>query len=459
MGSGSNRTVNIKADGSAEFAGLVETDYRFRANRNAYNINDVYLGKVTSNGNWDCSSINSSNQLVWGLGADGSAKFAGGEFVISSTGNLAINRTSGTNDILNGKLNGSVTSTINANGSAEFAGLVTCNDVVASSTNDTFPVFRGLNAAGTATNFRVNGDGSATFAGGYGSSGVSITSDGEVRADSQITSNRTTGVCFSAQQGGSQNASISANGSAYFASDVGIGTTSPVRKLHLHEAGSGGCQQRFTNVTTGTGSSDGFEVGISGGEAAQIWNYEATDMLFGTNNSERMRIASNGNTSVKNASFFHPATNNAIALGTSSLRWSVVYANNGTIQTSDERLKTEIATSSLATGFVKSLRPVSYKWIEGGKQHTGEYDEDGNFVYESVSGARTHWGFIAQEVKQSADDAGVDFGGWVLEDKNDADSTQSLRYDQFIAPLTAALQEAIAKIETLEAKVAALEAG
>ena len=44
-------------------------------------------------------------------------------------------------------------------------GQISCNDVVASSTNDTFPVFRGLNAAGTATNFRVNGDGSATFAG------------------------------------------------------------------------------------------------------------------------------------------------------------------------------------------------------------------------------------------------------------------------------------------------------
>ena len=135
-----------------------------------------------------------------------------------------------------------------------------------------------------------------------------------------------------------------------------------------------------------------------------------------------------------------------------------VWAANGTIQTSDERLKTEIANSSLATDFIKSLRPVSYKWIEGGKRHTGEYDEDNNFVYETVAGARTHWGFIAQEVKQSADNAGVDFGGWVLEDKDDAESTQSLRYDQFIAPLTAALQEAIAKIETLEAEVAALKA-
>ena len=57
------------------------------------------------------------------------------------------------------------------------------------------------------------------------------------------------------------------------------------------------------------------------------------------------------------------------------------------------------------------------------------------------------------------DTAGVDFGGWVLDDKDDSDSQQSLRYDQFIAPLTKALQEAIAEIESLKAKVAALEAG
>ena len=40
----------------------------------------------------------------------------------------------------------------------------------------------------------------------------------------------------------------------------------------------------------------------------------------------------------------------------------------------------------------------------------------------------------------------------VKADKDDPDSTQSLRYDEFIAPLTKALQEAIAKIETLEAQ-------
>jgi hypothetical protein len=153
-----------------------------------------------------------------------------------------------------------------------------------------------------------------------------------------------------------------------------------------------------------------------------------------------------------------PVTDNACLLGKSGNRWSAVWAANGTIQTSDQRTKTEISDAQLGSDFIKSLRPVSYKWIEGGKRDTGERDEDDNYIYEAVPGERTHWGFIAQEVKQAVDAAGVDFGGWVLTDKDDPDSQQALRYDQFIAPLTKALQEALAKIETLEAKVAALEA-
>jgi hypothetical protein len=171
----------------------------------------------------------------------------------------------------------------------------------------------------------------------------------------------------------------------------------------------------------------------------------------------RLTIASNGDFRVANTGFFHPVTDNAVSLGLSGFRWSAVWAANGTIQTSDERAKADITNATLGSDFIKALRPVSYKWIEGGKRDTGERDEDNNYIYESVSGTRTHWGFIAQEVKQVVDAAGVDFGGWVLTDKDDPDSQQALRYDQFIAPLTKALQEALAEIDVLKAKVAALE--
>jgi hypothetical protein len=173
--------------------------------------------------------------------------------------------------------------------------------------------------------------------------------------------------------------------------------------------------------------------------------------------TERMRINNAGNVIFSNLAAAYPATDNAVTLGASGQRWSAVWAANGTIQTSDERAKTDINDAQLGSDFIKSLRPVSYKWIEGSKRDTGERDEDNNYIYEFVPGTRTHWGFIAQEVKQAVDAAGVDFGGWVLTDKDDPDSQQALRYDQFIAPLTKALQEALAEIEALKAKVAALE--
>jgi hypothetical protein len=170
--------------------------------------------------------------------------------------------------------------------------------------------------------------------------------------------------------------------------------------------------------------------------------------------TERMRIEQSGNIRFMNTGLVFPLTDNAVSLGLNGYRWTEVWAANGTIQTSDQRAKTDITSATLGSDFVKSLRPVSYRWVEGGKVDSGNRDEDGNYIYESVPGTRTHWGFIAQEVKQAVDATGVDFGGWLLTDKDDPDSQQALRYDQFIAPLTKALQEAIAKIETLEGMVA-----
>ncbi len=174
--------------------------------------------------------------------------------------------------------------------------------------------------------------------------------------------------------------------------------------------------------------------------------------------TERMRIAANGDAVFSNLTTIYPITDNAVQLGGGGTRFTAVYAVNGTIQTSDQREKTEVTTSFLGSDFIKSLRPVSYKWIEGGQRHTGEYDDNNNYIYEAVPGERTHWGFIAQEVKQAVDATGVDFGGWILTDKDDPDSQQALRYDQFIAPLTKALQETMAELEALKAEVAALKA-
>ena len=144
------------------------------------------------------------------------------------------------------------------------------------------------------------------------------------------------------------------------------------------------------------------------------------------------------------AGHLQPVTDNANTCGASGKRWSAIWAANGVIQTSDQRTKKDIADSSLGLAFVKALRPVSYKWIEGSKEVIGQVDgQEPNSV--SVPGQRTHFGLIAQEVKAALPE-GVDFGGWVLTDKNDPTSQQALRYDQFIAPLIQAVKELSQKV-------------
>lgn len=151
--------------------------------------------------------------------------------------------------------------------------------------------------------------------------------------------------------------------------------------------------------------------------------------------------------------FVFPVVDNSVKCGKSGFRWSEVWAANGAIQTSDEREKTDIAPSALGLDFIRSLKPVSYRWKIGGKRVTATAEDGSILGVEALPGKRTHYGLIAQQVKEALDRSGVgDFAGWVLEDLDKPDSAQHLRYDQFIAPLIAAVQELSARVSELEGR-------
>ena len=132
----------------------------------------------------------------------------------------------------------------------------------------------------------------------------------------------------------------------------------------------------------------------------------------------------------------------------------------GSIQDrSDERDKADVRDTLLGLEFIKSLRPVDFRW---------DYRED-YFVTDDETGVRTalvqdgskkrnrfHHGLIAQEVKAAADSQGVDFAGYQDHSINGGDDILTLGYSEMIAPLIKAVQELSAKNADLEARIAAL---
>ena len=126
-------------------------------------------------------------------------------------------------------------------------------------------------------------------------SGVSgVTNGGVTGSTSGDYFARTTGgkMLFSVDDGVTAHAIINSSG------NIGIGTTTIRQRMHQHVSDSGANYHAFTNLTTGTGASDGLVVGISADEDALIWNHENKNILFATNNSEAMRIDSSGNVGI-----------------------------------------------------------------------------------------------------------------------------------------------------------------
>jgi len=79
--------------------------------------------------------------------------------------------------------------------------------------------------------------------------------------------------------GNSEKLRIDGNG------NVGIGTSSPVSTLHLHNASTDGFDAlRFTNTDTGVTATDGFVIGLNDSEDGKIWNYDNRSIQFGVDN-------------------------------------------------------------------------------------------------------------------------------------------------------------------------------
>lgn len=130
-----------------------------------------------------------------------------------------------------------------------------------------------------------------------------------------------------------------------------------------------------------------------------------------------------------------PEYDGAGSLGYSNYRWSVVYAQTGTISTSDREKKTEISYAlDRYDALFARLRPVCYRLKNG-------------------TSGRVHTGLIAQDVEQALAACGLtgqDFAAFVRSPREGGGADYGLRYEEFIALCIRQIQRLQARIERLE---------
>jgi hypothetical protein len=131
---------------------------------------------------------------------------------------------------------------------------------------------------------------------------------------------------------------------------------------------------------------------------------------------------------------------NQIRMGNTAITYAGIQVSWTT--TSDRRLKTNIISSPLGLEFVKELRPVVYN----------------RYINNNTSfDTKNEYGFIAQDVKELLDKRGITAQSGLLSYDQGTDR-YSIRYNDFIAILTKALQEETAKTESLQAQINELKA-
>lgn len=156
----------------------------------------------------------------------------------------------------------------------------------------------------------------------------------------------------------------------------------------------------------------GKELSISGGIRTRISAGSSMGVAFDSNSNGRYHL--------------RPGSDGIIDCGSSSYHWDNIYADNGTIQTSDRNSKKNIMDmdGEFAEKLIDGSRPKIYQYING-------------------DSGRTHAGMVAQDVEEQIYSMGLssyDFAGFVkyrkeIEGADTGEYGYGLRYEEYIAPL------------------------
>jgi len=204
---------------------------------------------------------------------------------------------------------------------------------------------------------------------------------------------------------------------------VGIGTMSPTARLDVRDPAGNGVRVQigapvtgiepklivFGDSLCGTGTDPCVSVGESGFDDRLM--LKARDSVF------------------IDSPFLVPALDNNNKLGSGTFRWREVWAANGTIQTSDARMKKDVADLRYGLRELLQLRPVTYEWKD---------QPDG----------RQHFGLIAQEVQSVLPEAVIA--------SSDPNEMLGMNYADLVPVLIKGIQDLQASVAALTAQNAAL---
>ena len=312
-----------------------------------------------------------------------------------------------------------------------------------------------LNLGGSSDQtLQINGSGTAAFL-------------GTSTAVAQISSNRnpTTGAIYDAGRAVSyiNLEASSGNGNIQFyttatnnvnatermridsSGNVGIGTSSPAGKLHIAKSTADDVQFRMTNTVSATAFTNSYN------GSTYLYNEGAYNIIFGTSNTERMRIDSSGNfivgstayASVGNGGFAVVPNSSAttVAIGHiagtgSGSAYTTFYYNGSGIGsitqsgttavlynlTSDARLKTNIVDAPL--GNIDDVKVRSFDW--------------------KSDGSHVKYGFIAQEL--------VEVAPYAVHQPQDPEEMMAVDYSKLVPMMIKEIQDLKQRIKTLESK-------
>jgi hypothetical protein len=315
-------------------------------------------------------------------------------------------------------------------------------------------------ADGTVTTAKLGGGLTVTHAvGSAGSPSITFDSD----SNTGIFSPSADTLAFT--EGGTEAMRIDNSG------NVGIGTSSPSRKLHISTTAQ--VTSRFTS--SNTKSLISIEDTNTTGENYVSVGSEGNNMILRAGGNESMRIDNQGSVLINNLATPHDQNVNAgfkvYGTGSGATVLGLVsiaryqgeplilnrvnndgrliglqgkgvtrgeIAVSGTViqytSYSDHRLKEDVQQISNSTESLKQLNPVNFAWIDGGVRMNG---------------------FLAHEVQSVVPEAVTGTHNEVDSDGNPV--YQGIDQSKLVPLLTASLKEAIAKIEELETRIATLE--